>query len=119
MKLATLTSLLAFCSASALATSYQHETKVDYLWGDLLNTEFNSSVFSQQFHFTPVSVNSNAPFAEAAFISRTSSVLLGYQRSRFDFGDEGKSTASSWALGGEYRSLNHNFSCISPGHRGE
>lgn len=109
MKRTLIATALSLCSAGALANSFQHQTNLDYQWGDILNAELDSYSLSHQFYLSPVQTPNNMPRAEAGFLSRSSSLLFGYQYNQFDFGTLGKTSLSGWSLGGEYRDVSHNF----------
>ncbi|WP_423186602.1 putative porin [Alishewanella sp. d11] len=108
MKKLVIAALLTFTTGSVLANSFQHETHLDYGSTDLLNADVDILNLSHQFYLTPVRV-SNMPLAEAGFLSRSSSVLFGYNYTQFDFGNFGKTSASAWSVGGEYRDTSHHF----------
>ncbi|MCT8126260.1 putative porin [Alishewanella sp. BS5-314] len=109
MKRTLIATALSLCSAGVLANSFQHQTNLDYQWGDILNADLRSYNLSHQFYLNPVQAANNMPLAEAGFLSRSSSLLFGYSYNQFDFGNLGKTSLSGWSLGGEYRDVNHNF----------
>lgn len=109
MKRTLLATALTFVSTGLLANSFQQQTNFDYAWGDILNADLSSYVLSHQFYLAPVTSGSMMPLAEAGFLSRSSSLLFGYEYNQFDFGNQGKSSLSGWRLGGEYRDAAHNF----------
>lgn len=109
MKRTLIATALTLSSAAAFANSFQNETRFDYQWGDILNAEMKAYSLSHQFYLSPVSTSNNMPLAEAGFLSRSSSVLVGYDYAKYDFGGLGKSSLSAWSVGGEYRDTSHNF----------
>lgn len=108
MKRTLIATALTLCSAGAFANSFQHETNLDYGWGDILNADIKAYSLSHQFYLNPVRVN-NMPLAEAGFLSRSSSLLFGYSYAKYDFANLGESSVSAWSIGGEYRDVSHNF----------
>ena len=109
MKRTLIATALSLCSAGALANSFQHQTNLDYQWGDIANDELDRYRLSHQFYLSPVQTPNNMPLAEAGFLSRSSSLLFGYQYDQYDYGTQGKTSLSGWSLGGEYRDVSHNF----------
>ncbi|EHR39436.1 putative porin [Alishewanella jeotgali] len=109
MKRTLIATALSLCSAGVLANSFQHQTNLDYQWGDILNADLRSYNLSHQFYLNPVQAANNMPLAEAGFLSRSSSLQFGYSYNQFDFGNLGKTSLSGWSLGGEYRDVSHNF----------
>lgn len=110
MKRTIIATALTLCSAGVLANSYQHQTDLDYRWGDIANSgELQNYGVAHQFYLSPVSIASNMPRAEAGFLSRSSSVLLGYDYAKADFPNQSDISLSAWSVGGEYRDISHNF----------
>jgi len=109
MKRTLIATALTLSSAGVFANSFQNETNLDYRWGDVLNADLKAYSLSHQFYLSPVSTANNMPLAEAGFLSRSSSVLVGYDYAKFDFGNLGDTSLSAWSVGGEYRDVSHNF----------
>lgn len=109
MKRTLIATALMLGSAGVMANSFQNETNLDYRWGDAGNADVKTYSLSHQFFLSPVNTANNMPLAEAGFLSRSSSVLLGYDYAKVDFGNFGNSSLSAWSVGGEYRDISHNF----------
>jgi hypothetical protein len=108
IKRTLLASLMSFASVAVLANDYQHETSLDFSWGDVLTSDLQSWDLSHRFYLTPVEFNSIAPLAEAAFVGRNSSVYGLYNRGTLKT-DGSKDSFSAWGLGGEYMADSHNY----------
>lgn len=108
MKRTILASFIAVFSFGALANTYQHQSDLDYSWGDVGAADVDTWSFQHKFFLTPVSLNTNAPYAEAAFIGRNSNVNAAYSYSKIDF-PGGDTSQSAWSIGGEYMDQSHNF----------
>ncbi|MDX3773892.1 putative porin [Chromatiaceae bacterium AAb-1] len=109
MKRTILASFVALFSFGTLADTYQHQSDLDYSWGDIASGDAENWSFKHQFFLAPVSLNTNVPYAEAAFMGRNASVNAGYSYSRFDFPGFSKFSDSAWSVGGEYMDQGHNF----------
>lgn len=108
MKRTLIAMALTLGSATVYANSFQHETSLNYAWGDILTADLDAYNFSHQFYLSPVRTNNNMPLAEAGFLSRSSSLLFAYDYAKFDY-NPGKVSNSNWSIGGEYRDTSHNF----------
>lgn len=100
--------LIVAFSFPALANSFQHQTDAGFGWVESDAGDYQQWALSQRVYLTPVSRGSRVPYAEASFISRSSSIQAGYNYAQFDSGSA-KSSVSSWTLGGEYKDISHNF----------
>jgi len=108
MKHTLLATLIAAFSVSAFANSFQHQTDASYGWVDSQGAELQQWAISHRFYLAPVNSGSQAPFAEAGFLSRSSSVSAGYNYIDLD-ADVFSDSVSVWNIGGEYKDRNHNF----------
>ncbi|MCH8537473.1 MAG: putative porin [Alkalimonas sp.] len=108
MKRTLLASLMSVVSVAAIANNYQHETSLDFSWGDVQTSDLQSWDMLHRYYLTPVESNAIAPLAEAAFIGRNSSVYGLYNRGTIKT-DGIKDSFAAWGVGGEYMSDNHNF----------
>lgn len=116
MKRTLLASLLSVVSATSMAANYQHESSLDYSWGDYMVSDLKSWTMSHRYFLSPVQGNVAAPLSEAAFLGRNTSVYGVYQRGVLDTPAipsldllAQKQSFSSWNLGGEYMDSSHNF----------
>ena len=108
MKLTLVASLCSALSLGAMASNYQHESSLDFHWGDVDQAEFQRFDMLHRFFLTPVQINVAAPLAEAAFLGRNSSAYGNYLRRTLK--EEGiKQSFSAWRIGGEYMDGNHDF----------
>jgi outer membrane protein W len=108
MKLRILTALVSLLSASAMANNFQHQSSADYGSLDLDGADVSAWTLNHQYYFAPVNQNDSAPWAEAGFVNRASSVNGTFVRTNIDtpFGDV---SANAWGLGGEYMDSRHDF----------
>lgn len=113
MKRTLLACVVAAFSASVFANSFQHQSDIDFAWGEFSNgnlqsTDLQSWHLQHHFYLAPVDVNNNFPFAEAAFVGRNSSVNGSYVYNGFDVPGSDFSI-SGWSLGGEYMDTAHKY----------
>jgi hypothetical protein len=108
MKHTLLATLIAAFSVSAFANTFQHQTDGSYGWVDAQDAELQQWNISHRFYLSPISAGSKAPFAEAGFLSRSSSITAGYSYIDLDSAIVSDSV-SAWDLGGEYKDASHNF----------
>lgn len=108
MKLRTLSVLVSLFSASAMATTFQHQSSVDYVNIDAQGADISSWIFNHQYALTPVEQNDSAPWAEAVFVNRASTLNATFNRTTLgtSFGDF---SANAWGIGGEYMDSRHDF----------
>lgn len=109
MKRSIIATALMLASGAVLANAFQHQTNLDHAWGDFLNGDLRLSSLNHQFYLAPVNPGNTMPLAEAGFLSRSSSLLFGYNYNQLDFGQSAKASLSGWTVGGEYRDSRHNF----------
>lgn len=109
MKRTILASLIAAFSVGAMANTFQHQSDVGYGWGDQGVGEQDTWSIEHKYFLTPVSLNNNAPYAEAAFIGRNSNINAGYTYTNYDFPGISDFSRSAWSLGGEYMDQSHNY----------
>ena len=104
MKRSMLALLIAVVSTGAAANSYQNESSVDYINGDINNVDVDAWQLKHQYFFNAVDTSGNTPRAEAAFINKNASVFGTLSRTSIgDFDQNG------WSVGGEYMDQSHNF----------
>jgi hypothetical protein len=108
MKHTILATLIAAFSVSAFANSFHNQTDASFGWVDLNEGDYQQWSVAHRFYLTPVRPGNKAPFDEAGFLSRSSSVNGGYTYAKFDFGSDDFSV-SAWNIGGEYKDVSHNF----------
>ena len=99
--------LASTIAVGAQAQSFQFQTDADYNSADLGAVDVNSMQIRQQYFLSPLQNGDNQPWREAAFLGRSSSVNLTYNRTEFDGSYE--MNVNSWGLGGEYMSNSHDF----------
>jgi hypothetical protein len=108
MKHTILATLIAAFSVSAFAHSFHNQTDAGFGWVDLNDGDFQQWTLAHRFYLSPVNSGSKAPYDEAGFLSRSSSINAGYNYAKFDFsGDE--YSVSAWNVGGEYKDVSHKF----------
>ncbi|EGM78130.1 hypothetical protein Rhein_1547 [Rheinheimera sp. A13L] len=104
MKRSMLALLIAVVSTGAAANSYQNESSVDYINGDLGTSDIDSWTLKHQYFFNAVDTSGKTPLAEAAFINKNASVFgtLSHNPIR-------NLNGNAWSVGGEYMDQSHNF----------
>ena len=100
--------LASTIAVGAQAQSFQFQTDADYNSADLGAADVNGLQVRQQFFLSPIQNSDNQPWREAAFLSRSSSANLTFNRIEID-GGEDEMNVNAWGLGGEYMSNSHNF----------
>ena len=108
MKQTFLATLIAAFSVSAFANTFQHQSDASFGWLDTSDGDLQQWTLSHRFYLAPVSTGNLAPYAEAGFLSRSSSVNAGYNYLTIDTGST-ENSISGWNLGGEYKDASHNF----------
>ena len=108
MKRSMLALLIAVVSTGAAANSYQNESSVDYINGDINNVDVDAWQLKHQYFFNAVDTSGNTPRAEAAFINKNSSVFGTLSRINVDH-PLGDTDLNGWSVGGEYMDQSHNF----------
>lgn len=108
MKLRILTVLVSMLSASAMANTFQNQSSVDYGTFDSAGGDVSAWTLNHKYYISPVDQNDSAPWAEAGFVSRASSVNGSFVRTTVDtsFGDF---SGNAWGVGGEYMDSRHDF----------
>lgn len=108
MKLRILTVLVSLLSASAMANTFQHQSSADYGTVDSDGADVSAWTLNHQYYFAPVNQNDSAPWAEAGFVNRASSINGTFVRTTIDtpFGDV---SGNAWGIGGEYMDSRHDF----------
>jgi len=100
--------LASTIAVGAQAQSFQFQTDADYNSTDLGPADINGLKVRQQYFLSALQTAENQPWREAAFLSRSSSVNLNYNRIEIDAGSDDQSI-NSWGIGGEYMSNSHDF----------
>lgn len=100
--------LASTIAVGAQAQSFQFQTDADYNSTDLGPADVNGLQVRQQFFLSPIQNGDNQPWREAAFLSRSSSANLTFNRIDIDGGDD-EMNVNAWGVGGEYMSNSHNF----------
>lgn len=100
--------LASTIAVGAQAQSFQFQTDADYNSADVGPVDVNGMQIRQQYFLSPIQNGDNQPWREAAFLNRSSSVNLTYNRTEFDGGNN-EMNINSWGLGGEYMSNSHDF----------
>lgn len=108
MKHTLLATIIAAFSVSALANSFHNQTDGNFGWIDTDAGDYQQWNLSHRFYLTPVKPGNKAPFDEAGFLSRSSSLTGGYNYMKFDAAAT-EYSVSAWTLGGEYKDVSHNF----------
>ncbi len=108
MKLRILTVLVSMLSASAMANTFQNQSSADYASFDSAGGDVSAWTLNHKYYLSPVDQNDSAPWAEAAFVGRASSVNGTFVRTTIDtnFGDF---SGNAWGVGGEYMDSRHDF----------
>ena len=103
--------LASTIAVGAHAQSFQFQTDADYNSADLGPADVNGMQIRQQYFLSPIQNGDNQPWREAAFLSRSSSANLTYNRIEIDDGTDGSNdmTVNAWGIGGEYMSNSHDF----------
>lgn len=100
--------LASTIAVGAQAQSFQFETNADYNSTDLGSSDVNGLQLQQKYYLDALQSTDSQPWREAAFLNRSSSVNLSYNRYTVDAGRLDESL-NAWGIGGEYMSNNHNF----------
>ncbi len=100
--------LASTIAVGAQAQSFQFQTDADYNSTDTGPADLNGMQIRQQYFLSPIQNGDNQPWREAAFLSRSSSANLTYNRVEVDGGNYDGSL-NSWGVGGEYMSNSHDF----------
>lgn len=110
--------LASTIAVGAHAQSFQFQTDADYyqltLGKGLFNeigldeADISTVQIRQKFFLAPLQNDDNQPWQEAAFLNRSSSLNLSYNRTSVDF-NNAEADNNSWGVGGEYMSNNHNY----------
>jgi hypothetical protein len=108
MKSYLLTALFSVISASAMASSYQTQTDLNYGWVDIGNVDLNAWQAKQRFFLAPVSTDGAVPLAEAAFMQRQSSLAATFTRGTVEVAGQDAHN-NAWSVGGEYMDRSHNY----------
>jgi hypothetical protein len=108
MKSYMLTALFSVIATSAMASSYQSQTDVNYGWVDIGNVDINAWQAKQRFYLAPVSTDGEVPLAEAAFMQRQSSLAATFTRGTVEANGQDAHN-NAWSVGGEYMDRSHNY----------
>lgn len=100
--------LASTIAVGAQAQSFQFQTDADYNSTDLGPADVNGLQIRQQYFLSPIQNGDNQPWREAAFLSRSSSANLTYNRIEVD-GRDDDMNINTWGVGGEYMSNSHDF----------
>ena len=100
--------LASTIAVGAQAQSFQFQTDADYNSADLGPVDVNGMQIRQQYFLTPLQNGDNQPWREAAFLNRSSSANLTYNRVEIDGGSD-EMNVNAWGVGGEYMSNSHDF----------
>lgn len=108
MKLRILTVLVSMLSASAMANTFQNQSSVDYGSLDSAGGDVSAWTLNHQYYLSSVDQNDSAPWAEAGFVGRASSVNATFARTTIDTAF-GEFSGNGWGIGGEYMDSRHDF----------
>ena len=108
MKHTLLATFIAAFSVSSFANTFQNQSDASFGWLDTDQGDMQQWTLQHRFYLAPVDTGSTAPFAEAGFLSRSSSVNAAYSYANYD-GNGYDFSESGWGLGGEYKDASHNF----------
>ncbi len=108
MKLRILTVLVSMLSASAMANTFQNQSSAEYGSLDAQGADISAWTLNHQYYLSPVDQNDSAPWSEAGFVSRASSVNATLTRTTIDT-SFGEFSGNGWGVGGEYMDSRHDF----------